>query len=467
MRPNILFIMTDEQRFDTLGTVNSAVRTPHLDQLAREGISFTRAYTTNPSCVPARAAIITGRYPSKCGAPTYITHLPPHEVTFTSLLQQQGYYTAVLGKQHFGDSLIDRGYDHADIIDLHGPGDWDIEGESETSYMKFLKAAGFTRTSQLSERVNRYSQRWITEARYHIDDYIGELCKSWLRHQRPKGQPWYCCLSFPGPHMPFDGAGLPQETGYRLEDIDLPLTEESDLDSKPPHFRQQLVTGQGNPGGAMANGMTKQELRETRLSYYANMSLIDQKIGEVITELKAAGEYDNTLILFTSDHGEYMGDFGMMGKGQYLSEVLMRVPFLIKPPVSGFTGRTEEAFVSNLDIAATCLSAAGAQVPGNMDSVDLSPFWKPGAEKPVKDTVYLEAGDLRAVRNESWKLVYYRGRPYGELYHLKEDPWERHNLWENASASGVKEQLKSLLMDELLALGERSHMPWNDKAPQI
>ncbi|KAF4323104.1 hypothetical protein G195_003892 [Phytophthora kernoviae 00238/432] len=334
--------MTDEQRFDTLGAVNSA---------------------------------------------------------------QQGYYTAVLGKQHFGDSLIDQGYDHADIIDLHGPGDWDIEGESETSYMKYLKAAGFTRTSQLSERVNRYSQRWIAETKYHIDDYIGELGKSWLRHQRPEGQPWYCCLSFPGPHMPFDGAGLPQETDYRLEDIDLPLTAESDLVSKPPHFREQLVTGQGNPGGAQANEMTKQELRETRLSYYANMSLIDQKIGEVITLLKATGEYDNTLILFTSDHGEYMGDFGMMGKGQYLSEVLMRVPFIVKPPVSGFTGRTEEAFVSNLDIAATCLSAAGAQVPGNMDSVDLSPFWEPGAEKPVKDTVYLEAGDLRAQRNDTFSCI--------------------------------------------------------------
>jgi arylsulfatase len=467
LRPNILFIMTDEQRFDTLGVVNPAVRTPVLDQLAEEGILFTRAYTTNPSCVPARAAINTGRYPSKCGAPTYITHLPSSEVTFTSLLQQQGYHTAVLGKQHFGDSLIDQGYDHADIIDLHGPGEWERSGESETSYMKFLKASGFTKTSEFSEPVNRFCRRWTADVKYHIDDYIGELGKSWIRHQRPVDKPWYCCVSFPGPHMPFDGAGLPQEEAYRLEQIDLPLTSEGDLDGKPPHFKEQLRTGQGNPGGANAFGMTEQELKETRLTYYANMTLIDQKIGEIIAELKAVGEYDNTLILFTSDHGEYMGDFGMMGKGQYLSEVLMRVPFIVKPPGSGFAGRTEEAFVSNLDIAATCLRAAGAEVPERMDSVDLNPFWERPPAAPRRETMYMEAGDLRAVRTEEWKLVYYRGRPYGELYHIKEDPWERYNRWEDAAAAGVKEQLKTLLIDELLALGECSCMPWNYGAPQI
>jgi arylsulfatase len=467
MNPNILFIMTDEQRFDCLGSVNHVVKTPHLDALAREAVTFTRAYTTNPSCVPARAAMITGRYPSKCGVPTYITYLPPSETTFTSLLQKHGYYTAVVGKQHFGDTSIDQGYDYADINDLHGPVGWNVNKDAYPSYMKYLTESCFTHSAQLSEPVNRFSRRWKADVMYHIDDYIGELAKAWLKEGRPKDQPWYCCVSFPGPHMPFDGSGLPQEEQYRLQDIDLPKTSEKDLDAKPPHFKEQLRTGQGNPGGGHANGMTEEELRQTRMSYYANMTLIDKKIGEIVSLLKETGEYDNTLILFTSDHGDYMGDFGMMGKGQYLSEVLMRVPLIVKPAVSGFRGRAEDAMVFNIDVAATCLSAAGAPIPENMDSQDVSPFWHCPDETKRRGALYMEAAGLRAVRTEQWKLVHYHGRVYGEMYDLVNDPWEINNLWGNPYYADIKQQLSSVLIDQFIALGKRSHVAWNDDAPSI
>ena len=118
-RPNILFLMSGEQRFDHLCSVNSVLKTPHLDRLAEDGVLFSRAYTPNPSCVPARAGIFTGKYPHQCSSPTFITYLPAHEKTFMSYLQEAGYYTAVIGKQHFGGSEIEHGYDYEAVSYTH------------------------------------------------------------------------------------------------------------------------------------------------------------------------------------------------------------------------------------------------------------------------------------------------------------------------------------------------------------
>jgi arylsulfatase len=456
-RPNILFLMTDQQRFDTIGYINEVVKTPHLDQLAQESIMFQRAYTTNPSCVPARAAIASGRYPSQCGAPTYITYINEHETTFMKQLQQSGYYTAVIGKQHFGESEIERGYDYEDIVDIHGPKDF-ANMESSNSYMDFLRAAGFTRNRQLFSEISQFSHTWLAEDRYHIDHYIGERGKQWLKDDRPGDQPWYLCLSFPGPHNPFDGRGLAEEALYREDKVNLPETDASALQGKPEYYRDLLLT---------EGGISEADARVMRLSYYANMSMIDRKIGEVLALLKETGEYENTLIFFTSDHGDFSGDFGLVYKGQYVSEQLMRVPFLIKPPVAGFQGVQTEDFVLNFDVAPTCLAAAGVPIPRNMTAKDLSGYWRDDREKPGRTHLYMESGGVRSIRTDEWKLIHYRNRPYGELYHLKEDPWEKANLWHDDQYKKVKQSLQVLLLDELIGLGEKSDVPWNVKAPSI
>ena len=172
-RPNILFIMTDEQRFDHLGRVNPAVKTPHLDALANDGVLFSRAYTPNPSCVPARAGIFTGKYPHQCAAPTFITYLPAHEKTFMSYLQEAGYYTAVIGKQHFGESKIERGYDYEDIIDSHSPAP---QNTNRNSYNQWLWDSGFKHRSELIQGnpdIRRYSE-WKADPKYHVDHYVGD-----------------------------------------------------------------------------------------------------------------------------------------------------------------------------------------------------------------------------------------------------------------------------------------------------
>ncbi|KKL28721.1 hypothetical protein LCGC14_2372320, partial [marine sediment metagenome] len=421
-------------------------------------------------CIPARAAIATGRYPSQCGAPTFITYLPPSEVTFATLLQRAGYHTAMIGKLHFGPTDVARGHDEEEINDLHGP-HGRIAGATDASpsYLRFLRDAGFAEASELTRREGRFAARWLADVKYHLDHFIGDRGVAWLTDHRPTDKPWYLCLSFPGPHMPYDGLGTPQADLYDPSEIDLPRTRRADLADKPPHFAGQYETGHGSPGINPQTPPSERELRELRLSYYANVTLIDEQIGRVVAALKAAGQYDDTLIIFTSDHGDFMGDYGLVGKGQYLSEVLMRIPLLVKPPVAGFAvaGRAEAAFVNAVDIAPTCLAAAGAEIPPNMPADDLTAFWADPAGATRREDAYTEAAGLRGLRTDRWKLVHYLHRPYGELYDLAADPWERVNLWDDPSAAGARAELTRRLADRMIELGARSEVPWNRGAPEI
>ena len=450
-RPNILFLMTDEHRFDCVGYTNPSVLTPNLNRLANESVIFTNAYSTSPSCVPARAAIYTGRYPSQCGAPTYITYLPPTETTFMTRLQKAGYYTAAIGKQHFGETTIQRGYDYMDLVDF-------LEtSPTPSSYVKFLRDAGL-QPKQLRKRTSRFASTWIAEQKYHIDDYVGEQGKLWIQKQRPAGKPWFLTVSFHGPHQPFDGLGLKYEKQYALDKVELPQTNASDLAGKPPHFQEQVK---------LSPGITEQEIRQMRLSYYSKISMIDDKIGGILDALRESGEYDNTLIVFCPDHGDFMGDFGLVYKAQYLSEVLMRIPMLAKPPIAGYRGRKESAFVHNFDIGPTCLTAASAEVPAEMSAQDLSKFWREPDEARRRELCFMDGHGLQGVRDERWKLVHYRDRPYGELYRLDSDPWEKKNLWSDPTAAVEKARLQNALLDHLIGIGRRSEAEWNVGAPKI
>ncbi|MBL8174620.1 MAG: sulfatase-like hydrolase/transferase [Bryobacterales bacterium] len=448
-RPNILFLMTDEHRHDAVGYTNAAVKTPHLDALAKDGIAFTNAYSTSPSCVPARAAIYTGRYPSQCGAPTYITYLPSHETTFMSRLRAAGYHTAAIGKQHFGQSTVARGYDYEDLIDADG-------AERNDSYTRHLRSAG-VKAAQLREPAGRFAFRWNGDPRLHLDSWIGERAVEYLRDKCPRGIPWFLTVSFHGPHQPFDGLGLPSDRQYKDVALPRPVATAADLAGKPPHFAD-IAGRSGN--------LSPQEIGAIRRAYYSKITWIDGKIGELIATLRGRGEYDNTLIVFTADHGDYMGDYGMVYKAQYVSESLMRIPMLVKPPVAGFQPRTEPAFVQNFDIAPTSLAAAGLPIPADMSARDLSPFWK-DAGAARRTLCFLDAHGIQGVRDTRWKLVHYRDRDYGELYDLAADPHERRNLWDMPSAQPQKLRLRQELLNHLLAILPRSEAQWNKGAPSI
>lgn len=463
-QPNILFVMTDQLRADCVGYVNEKIITPNLNELSKNAITFTNAYTTNPSCIPARAAIFTGRYPSRCGAPTYITALPENETTFMKLLQSNGYYTAVIGKQHFWTSTIDRGYDYEDIVDEHCPTkEFDPK---QSSYIQFLVDSGFKNAQELFSKGGRtFDTHWIQSEKYHVDEYIGNRGLEWLAAKCPDNCPWFLTLSFPGPHAPYDGLGLLEEALYQRNEIELPKTFAEDILTKPRYYRDLQQHFCDYEEGVFTNKLSDDELRKVRHAYYANISLIDRKIGEVVKLLKEKGLYDDTLIIFVSDHGDYMGDFGMVAKGQYLSEALTRIPLLIKPAVKSYTGRQEPSFVSSAEIAASCLDAAGLPIPDNIEERSLLGFVDETAVR--QESIYCEARDIRSIRTRDFKLIHYANREYGELYDMQSDPFERHNLWNASDYGEVKASLTRLLLDKLIAQSENGFTAWNVDAPPI
>lgn len=480
-KPNIVFFMTDEQRFDAVGYANAQVHTPNLDRLAAQSVRFDNAYTPNPSCIPARASIFTGRYPSQCGAPCYITPLAKGETTFMKLLQQGGYYTAVIGKQHFWTSEVERGYDYEDIVDDHmpprviskqvDPADFGLPqnhtvSDRVSSYRAFLADSGFTRGDQLYRQIDPCGvYAFFGQERYHVDAYIGDRGLRWLDEGRPTDRPWFLTLSFPGPHMPFDGIGLPDADLYDEQALSLPDTDAADLRAKPPHY-QSILRPYGLGDGDTPGGLSPAQIRRMKRAYYANMSLIDRKIGAFLDRLRQLGLYDDTLILYTSDHGEYLGDFGVATKAQYLSEALIRVPMLLKPPMP-YAGSVEPSLVSSVEIAATFLTAAGLPVPPNISPRSLTQFYGPVGERELWGELYAEARDIRSIRDGRYKLIYYAGRDYGELYDLATDPIEKRNRWNDPSLRPERDRLERRLLDRLISLGENARVPWNRGAPVI
>lgn len=454
-RPNILFIMTDEQRYDTFTHVNPHIKTPYMDKLIKDSVFFQNAYCSNPSCIPSRAAIVTGKHPTECKTPTYITYLPAYEKTFMSRLQALGYYTAVVGKQHFAESSIEKGYDEAMIMDGHSP-----MGHKEelTLYYDYLAQHNVDKDT-LYEGGLMIGGSWKGDIKYHIDSFVGDLGQDWLKHKRPD-KPWFLTISFPGPHQPYDCEGTAFAEQYDLDAIPMPETCYEDLDSKPPHYKQMKEK-------AYVKNHSEEVFKKTKRSYYANVSLIDQKVGEIIETLKEDGLYDNTLIIYTSDHGDFMGDFGIVSKAQYLSECLMRVPLFVKPPIKNFKGFDVDDYVLNIDIAATCLEAAGGEVDKGMSNYAYTDYWRNKDAVKTREYLYLEASGMKACIKDGYKLVHYLDKPYGEFYDLNHDPMEKVNLWEDEAYNGQKLIHNRLLIDHLVKMTPLWDMKWNHQAPAI
>ncbi len=458
-RPNILFLMTDQQRFDALSCMNNEIVTPNLDRLISESVYFIEARCVNPSCVPSRAAIVTGKYPSQCGCPMYITKLPKDETTFMSLLQKNGYYTAVVGKQHFADSEIEKGYDYENIVDGHGTF---APREALGGYIDFLTDNGVD-PATVSKNAFISGAEWKADTKYHIDEYIGELGKGWLTDCAPTlDKPWFFTLSFSGPHHPYDGIGTEYERLYDDMDLSYPETSYDDLDDKPKQYKE--MDGYSH---IYLKDFTKEDYIKTKKSYYANMSMIDAKIGEVIEILKKQGMYDNTVIIFTSDHGDFMGDYGLVEKLQCLSDSLMRVPLFVKPPIAGFKGVKINDLVTNIDIASTCLEVAGADIPSNIECHPYSRYWNDTEPIIKQNSLYLEAGAIKGCIIDNYKIVHYMNRDYGELYDLKNDSLEIKNLWDISGYDDIKLKGYKFMLNEMYKATPQHNVPWNIGTPEI
>lgn len=441
-RPNILWYCTDQQRFDTIGALgNPYVRTPTIDRLTREGVAFTHTYCQSPICTPSRASFMTGLYPSRLhntrnGNEAFPTEAPP---LITKLIADSGYFCGLIGKLHLvsaglrPEPRLEDGFgvwqhSHAPRDDwpegTHDYGDWVREQGGDLDAMR-----------ESEERVapELHQTKWASD---RAIEFIGR------EHDRP----WLLNINVYDPHPPF----IPPKSYADKFDPDTmpgPHVEPGDLET------QRLLSGVAFQGEA--GELSDEEAREVQAKYYAMIAQIDDQFARVLEALDATGQRDNTVIIFTSDHGEMLGDHGLLKKGCRFYEGLVRVPLIISWPGSFPGGRQCADLVELLDLSATLLDLAEVSVPEYHQGRSLLPVLEgnevAGTAREAVRCEYFDALDEQFTgggagyatmhRDERYKLCVYHDAGLGELYDLEEDPWEHRNLWADPGHREVRERL--------------------------
>jgi len=435
-RPNLLWICTDQQRFDTIHALgNPHIRTPNVDRLVAEGVTFTRAYSQSPVCTPSRACFLTGRYPRTTRCRQNGQDFPSDEPLITKALADAGYDCGLVGKLHLSaaqgrvEPRVDDGY-RIFHWSHHPNPDW-----PENDYTKWHEAKG-KKWDELYHRRGRNQVYPGVPAEYHQTTWCAEKTIEFLREQHEG--PWLMSVNPFDPHHPFDP---PQEYLHRM-DIDampLPKYRPGELDSKPTFQRVDREGAYGG-GGPSTRNMTEREQRELVAAYYAMVELIDDQLGGILAALERTGQRENTLILFHSDHGELLGDHGIMLKGPHFYDCSVRVPLILSWPGHFPAGLRSEALVELTDLVPTLLDAVGMETPERVQGKSLFPICTEAADPSRhRDHVYCEyynampghnhSAHGTMLREERYKVVVYHGRDEGELYDLQTDPDEFDNLW--------------------------------------
>lgn len=428
---NALIITVDQLRFDCLGFAgNRHIQTPNLDLLAAAGVVFPNAYTPAPLCVPARQSILTGLYPTAHGARTNRSALPESHDTLFRHLQRAGAQTAAVGKMHFWPVYADYGIDELILAEQDGPG-----------YLIDDYHAGYLRERGLVDHVDLWDQQqdhrrdapdeyWDTFGAMrsnlpedaHNTTWIANRTIDHLDRFDPN-RPFVLWSSFIKPHHPFD----PPAPYDQLYDPDaVPLPPRSDLWRHKP-----LLARYGDPrvGYFDVREMSEAQLRRVVAHYYGLITHVDHHIGRILHALDERGLRDKTLIVFFSDHGDYLGQFGLFLKHPNVPyDALARVPMLVAGPTRWVAGgRRSEALVSTLDVLPTLLDAADIELPPGVQGRSLQPELR-GDEPPMGEAVFCETDDLRMVRTTRYKYIHTPAVERGELYDVLDDPYETHDL---------------------------------------
>lgn len=445
-RPNILWYCTDQQRFDTIRALgNPYVRTPTVDALVAEGVAFTHAYCQSPICTPSRSSFLTGLYPARLhntrNGNDVFPSFPP---LITRLIADSGYECGLIGKFHLQSSghrtepRLDDGYtfwkfSHAPRDDWpagHDYADWVRERGGD---LDALRAGEDRVPSEL-----------------HQTTWASERTMEFIR--RSHEQPWLLSVNIYDPHPPFIP---PREYADQFdpEQMPGPYFRDSDLDQQR---RLAMVDFQGE-----ACRPEQMEARLQQARYYAMISQIDDQFARILRTLDETGQRDNTVVIFTSDHGEALGDHGLIQKGCRFYEGLVRVPLILSWPGHFAAGLRSQGLVELLDLTATIVELAGLPQPEYMQGRSLVNILSGKAEPDrFRDFVrceYFDALDpeftggtgtfATMYRDARHKLSVYHGHGIGELYDLEADPWEFENLWDDAAHRALRSELMHASFD--------------------
>ncbi len=490
-RPNILFIMTDQQRWDCVGANgNTLIQTPAMDRLAARGANFTRAFVASPVCVPSRVSFFTGRYAHSHRNRVNYTPLDPSEVLMQARLKAAGYRTASIGKLHYYPATKEEarrtGFDHVELHD--GVKATDLWSD----YVKWLRAEHPdtpTNYRALAKDIapgkNPYRAALPTELTdtawtgARARDYLKKLTRPDKDTTTGKGgaasaaapaAPFFLYVSFWKPHSPYEIAP-PYDSMYDNVTIPLPETfTEADLPSLPLPLQKLATRGKGG-----LQVLDPERLEWVYRSYYGAISHVDHEIGLLLDVLEASGQADNTLIVFTSDHGDQLWEHGIVGKNCFF-ESSIRVPFMLSLPGRVAPGQHREEMIPAVDLLPTVLDFAGLPVPPEVQGRSFAPLIdNTGRPYIPHDAVYCENiipevitngsldlpfekgrgvdgirhPDAKMVRTGRWKYCYYPDG-YAELYDLQADPDETTNLAGLPQHHETEDTLRTRLLNWLI-----------------
>jgi arylsulfatase A-like enzyme len=500
MGRKILFVTTDQQRYDTLGCNGGTVaRTPVVDRLAAEGIRYERAIPQSVVCMPSRSTMLTGQHPTTHGVWMNGVPLPIDAPSVADVLHRAGYRTALIGKAHFepyfdpfqrftenalgsiGTTPPDgthRGFEHLELATHGVMGGLHYARWIQTEHPEVMggffavvdrdlqvsgEGGGDTGAPQV--KVNPIPRDW-----YHTD-WVADRTISWLDSLDAEDD-WFCWMSFPDPHHPWDP---PQSEVGRIDWRDVPLPDgypespaerEAILDAKPRHWRLwydgKLVSNYEAPAKWVPATLTAEQVREINARNAVECELIDEALGRVLQAIAARGWEDDVDIVFTTDHGELQGDFGLMFKGPYHVDALMRLPLVWRPARSADVPPavvTEP--VGLVDLAPTFCDIAGVPAQEWMQGTSLGSSERSERVLTEWDSELFGVDvHLRTVTRDRWVCTAYRpGTVHdgseGELYDLVDDPLQRRNLWDDPAHRTLRSDLLADLWDNQPPPAER------------
>ncbi len=528
-KPNFLLITTDQHRADHVGCYgNKQVKTPNIDALAQQGRRFDRFHVATGVCMSNRASLMTGRMPSLHGTRCNGIPLARNATTFVELLREAGYFTGLVGKcrlqnmtdmppeaprdplpagkeappSHLADAVKDRwceggydmellrkwkddlshrvttpyyGFDHVDLATMHG----DLV---EADYARWLESKigdiDQVRGAKNAKPDARYSapQAWRTRIPEHLypSAWVGDRAEDFLSQAAERDQPFFLHCSFADPHHPFTPPGKYWDM-YNPDEIELPASFQLDVGGSfapVAALHRERAEGRGRITSTVGFAATEREAKEALALTYGMITMIDDVVGRVLARLKALGLDENTVVIFTSDHGDFMGDHGLLLKSALHYQSLVRVPFIWAEPGSALPcpGIPTQALASTIDIATTVLSRAGLAPYFGIQGVDLTPAVQ-GQPLSTRQAVLIEEDGhaptfglevpvrARSVITTTHRLTIYDQPGWVELYDLQKDPHELVNLIDDPTYAQVRAHMFEILARELMMADDRSPFP--------
>ncbi|WP_320127417.1 sulfatase-like hydrolase/transferase [uncultured Sphaerochaeta sp.] len=458
-RPNIVIITTDQQRFDALGAMdNPIIKTPHLDRLAREGALFESAVTPCPLCMPARACLVTGLPASELGI--LENEIPSggyQKDSIPTRLHSLGYWCQAIGKMHFSNIPYAQTYGMDNMILSEETRGIRLAKHKKDicldDYDRFLhenKMWGWDKPPEIGYNEIKPLLNPLPK-KFHVTQWCGDQTVSWIENDRPRDKPFFLWSSFVKPHVPYD---CPEHLKGLYDNAEFQETWDPDQESKSenPYFASYRK-------GKEFDLYSKQAKRQALANYYANITFIDEQVGRILDVLEKEGLSEDTLVIFTSDHGDLMGDHGLWYKS-FGYEGSLRIPLILRWPGHVTPNARCKEIVSLLDIYPTVLSAAGIVVEETnrkghnlfslLDGTESCNF----AFSEVMNAPYYMAH----VRTKDWKYLFYQNGGFEELYHLTDDPDELLNLVNDSGYEEIKLNLRNQAEKYILFHGDNCNV---------